>query len=389
MKERIVSFDALRFIACIFIILHHAGINIYIFHQLPNPFFRTAGLAVEIFFVLSGFLIAKSYYRSLNNGLSSGDKCKKYFYNRIKRLYPEYIFAMCLCAFLTNAFSHPISMDTFMLNAVMMAGWGGIPNIINGIWYVVVLFWGGCLIFNLLVLYREKAKYFILPTITCVCLFYLVNHGHTISGHQQSIEFKLLSKGTIRGILGLTIGLYCFQVCQWIKISDIQIKPMILSKLLLVLEIVAVILLVNAILIRKGQNIDDFNIYFYISYIVGLLYFGKEKLLKFLSWKGMQPLADLSYTIYLTHLILLEILRVHWTALSSIKPFYMYIIVVVLCIMFGYICYHAQKWLFTKLKQMLFVSQDNLLEQHIENTMENSEDGNEAAELDKAEILQR
>ena len=122
--KKIVAFDSLRFIACLFIIWHHTGINIYGFHSLPYSYFLTAGLAVEIFFVLSGFLLAKSYYKSLNNGLSAADNCKNYFFNRIKRLYPEYIFAMLLCALLTNLFSHHISMRSFMLNVFMLAGWG-------------------------------------------------------------------------------------------------------------------------------------------------------------------------------------------------------------------------------------------------------------------------
>ena len=370
MKQKIFAFDSLRFIVCIFIILHHTGINIYSFHQIDNPYFRVAGLAVEIFFVLSGFLLAKSYYKSRESNLPVAENCKKYFFNRIKRLWPEYIFAMLLCALLTNLFSHHISMETFMLNVVMMAGWGNIPNIINGIWYVVVLFWGGCLLFNLLSLYKEKAIYWLLPTISFICLFYLVNHGRNISGHQMSIEFNLLSKGTIRGLLGLTIGIYCFQICEQIRKLHLRIKPKFEKLLLFILEIVSVVLLINAILIRKGQDISDFNIYFYISYIIGLLYFRKEKFLKFLSWKIWQPFADLSYTIYLTHLIVLEILRVHWSQLSYTSPWISYPIIIALCLAFAFLCYHAQKWLFAKLKNVLFVN-----DQPIENTQEISGGG--------------
>lgn len=354
--KKIVAFDSLRFIACIFIILHHTGINIYGFHEMSWSYFRTGGLAVEIFFVLSGFLLANSYYKSLSNNLSIADNCKKYFFDRIKRLYPEYIFAMLLCSLLTNLFSHHLSMKTFMLNAVMMAGWGGIPNIINGIWYVIVLFWGGCFLFNILSIYKEKAVYWMLPTISFLCLFYLINHGGTISGHQWGIEFNLLSKGTIRGLLCITVGIYCFQICQRMKTANMYLKPKIQNTLLFILEVVAVVLLVNAVLIRKNQDVSDFNIYFYISYIVGLLYFRKEKFLKFLSWKGWKPFTDLSYTIYLTHLILLEILRVHWVGLSTMNPYLMYTIVTILCIAFGAICYHTQKRLFAKLKHILFVS---------------------------------
>ena len=355
--KKIAAFDSLRFIACIFIILHHTGINIYQFHKIDNPYFRTGGLAVEIFFVLSGFLLANSYLNSLSNHLNVGENCKQYFFRRIKRLYPEYIFAMLLCALLTNLFSHHVSMNTFMLNTVMMAGWGNIPNIINGIWYVVVLFWGGNILYNMLVFYKDKAVNIILPIIGCVCLFYLINHGSNISGNQRGIEFTLLSKGTIRGFLGLITGIYCFFICQIIQNIKIKFRKPVVSLVLFVLECVATGLLFNAVLLRKSQDISDFNIYFYISFLVGLLYFHQEKLLKFLSWKCWEKVSYLSYTIYLTHLILLEILRVHWKGLATMNPFVMYTVIICLSVLWGYVCYHAQKKLFVKLKEMIMIPQ--------------------------------
>lgn len=352
---KIIAFDALRFIACLFIIWHHTGINIYEFHHIDHTFFRTAGLAVEIFFVLSGFLLAKSAQKALLSTTPGASACRAYFFGRIKRLWPEYIFAMLLCALLTNLFSHHISMRSFMLNAALLGGWGNIPNIINGIWYVVVLFWGGCLLFNLIVLTKEKAAYVILPVLSCVCLFYLINHGNTISGHQQSIEFNLLSKGTFRGLLGLTVGIYCFWICDFLKNIRVRFRPRITHICLAILEITAVVLLINAVLLCKGQDIADFNIYFYISFLVGLLYFKKERFLKFLSWNGWERVAPLSYTIYLTHLILLEILRVHWVGLSTMNPALMFTIVTLLCLAFGYLCYQTQKYLWRLIKKVLLI----------------------------------
>lgn len=355
---KLISFDALRFIACIFIILHHTAINIYQFHHIEHSFFRAGGLAVEIFFIISGFLLAKSAYKALQKGneLPAGVAVKNYFWGRVKRLWPEYMFALLLCALLTNLFSHHLSMRTFMLNVTMMAGWGNIPNIINGIWYVIILFWGGCLLFNLIILYRERATSVILPIISFLCLFYLINHGKNITGHQYPIEFNLISKGTIRGLLGLSVGIYCYQICEYIKTLTVQIKPKALNIFLGICELTVVCLLINTILLRRGQNIDAFNIYFYIAFLVGLLSFKKEFFLRFLSWHGWERVAYLSYTIYLTHIILLEILRVHWVSLNTMNPAVMFVIVTILCVAFGFVCYHTQKWIFNKLKHVFLSS---------------------------------
>lgn len=140
-----------------------------------------------------------------------------------------------------------------------------------------------------------------------------------------------------------------------ISFDALRFRPQITNALLLIAEITATCLLINAILLRKGQDIADFNIYFYISFLVGLLYFKKERFLKFLSWNGWERVAPLSYTIYLTHLILLEILRVHWVGLSTMNPALMFTIVTLLCLAFGYLCYQTQKYLWRLIKKVLLI----------------------------------
>lgn len=347
---KIIAFDSLRFIWCIFILLHHIGINIYSFHGLPNPYFRTAGLAVDCFFVLSGFLLAKHYFS--NQGCGNAG-VPSYFIGRIKRLYPEYIFAMLLCALFTNLFAHHISMKTFMLNASLLAGWGNIPNIINGIWYVTILFWVGTFLYSLLWYYNEKARFIFIPIIAVLCLFYLINHGLSVTGHQQPIEFSLLSKGTIRGMLGLCAGIFTYELCRFIAGLRVRFNMKIVSPILHILEIVAAVLLVKMILVHEENGVFDFNLYYYVGYIISLIYLGKAFFLKFLYWRGWKDVSYLSYTIYLTHLILIEILRKHWVGLSSMNPFCSYTILVALCILFGYVCYHMQAWVFSRLKTLL------------------------------------
>ena len=364
-NKKIIAFDTFRFFMSIAIILHHIGINIYSFHNLQNNFFMTADLAVECFFILSGFLLALNFSRIDFSYNQSCDVAQKFFFKKIKRLWPEYIVAMLLCALLTNMFSHHISMNTFLLNSVMMAGWGNIPNIINGIWYVTVFFWGSVFLYSLLCFYQEKAKMIFIPLIALICLFYLVNHGGNISRHQQCIEFQLLSKGTIRGLLGLCCGIFCFEICEIIKNLKVKFRPKILNLILLILEITATILLFNTVILRKQHNIADFNVYFYAGFLVSLFYFKKERFLSFMAWKGWEQIAYLSYTLYLTHLIVLEILRVHWKQLSYMSPWMSYPIIIFLSLLFAIICYHLQKWLFAKLKDILFVNTPQTTSQNI------------------------
>ena len=71
--NKIYAFDGLRVFASLFIILHH-----YRCH-FPISYFTSAALAVEIFFVLSGFLLAKTYEKIKDTSLTPLQQCQTYF----------------------------------------------------------------------------------------------------------------------------------------------------------------------------------------------------------------------------------------------------------------------------------------------------------------------
>ena len=348
--NKITSFDSLRFLLCLVIIFHHIGINIYNF---SNKYFRIADLAVEGFFLLSGFLLAKSIEKTLLLKSQENIAIKEFFIKRVKRLYPEYIIAMFLCFVLVNLFAYHISAKTFLLNCFLLAGWGGIPNIIDGIWYVVILFWGGMFIYIITIFYKNKATVLFLPILSVICLFYLINHGNNIGGHQYPIEFSLISKGTIRGFLGLSIGLFCYHICNNLQNLTIKFNEKYISIILMILEFISIIQVIRYLSFEKNHSIADFNFYFYMSYIICLLYCRKEKLLKFLSFNIWKNFSYLSYSIYLTHLIVISILKKQFLIFTQLPECYTYVIIAFICLFFAFFSYLLQKFIFSILKAKL------------------------------------
>jgi len=86
--ERIDTLDLLRGIAALAVVsLHFAWPG----GAVPFP---RAYLAVDVFFVLSGFVIAYAYQYRLDSGMP----VRRYFLARLVRLYPLYIFATLLGA---------------------------------------------------------------------------------------------------------------------------------------------------------------------------------------------------------------------------------------------------------------------------------------------------
>jgi len=64
-----------------------AAISVMLFHYTQDSFPRNTDMAVDLFFILSGFVIAHSYGSRLQNSMSVLD----YTGRRLIRLYPMYI----------------------------------------------------------------------------------------------------------------------------------------------------------------------------------------------------------------------------------------------------------------------------------------------------------
>ncbi|SDB92553.1 acyltransferase family protein [Paraburkholderia lycopersici] len=84
--ERFATLDGIRAVACFLVVAHHAP---DLFPWVPYP--GNAYLAVDLFFCLSGFVIARTYGAQLRNGeLSPG----RFLLNRAIRFYPLYILGL-------------------------------------------------------------------------------------------------------------------------------------------------------------------------------------------------------------------------------------------------------------------------------------------------------
>ena len=346
-NSKIIAFDTLKFLLAICIVGHHIFCNAHV-----GEYFHCADLAVEGFFMLSGFFLAKSFYNIKD--INSIDKSKEFFsffIKKIKQVYPTFLFCGLLNFLLRNIFSDHITSKTFMLNLAMMGNWGGIASILNGSWYLIVYFWLSLFLYYLLLYHNDKAKIFYIPFLTIILLFYFINNGNHIYGHSQVI-FNLISAGTVRGLLGLCCGIITFEITNIVKTMNIKIRY--IDYILLILEVLFSVLIFKYIILNKNYSVADFNIYFYFGYIISLIYLQKEKFLKFLNLKIWGKISYISYTLYLTHFIIVEFVlnRIN-LKLSVFSTYFIYIIG---SILFAYICYYMQKIVFYYMKKVFIIN---------------------------------
>ena len=96
--NRLIHLDFLRTLAIIFVLFFHLGFD----------FFKYGFLGVDIFFILSGFLMYKYFQQEFNN-----KKIFKYYLNRAFRVIPLYLIANLIV--LLISFFYLISPHEFYL----------------------------------------------------------------------------------------------------------------------------------------------------------------------------------------------------------------------------------------------------------------------------------
>lgn len=164
--DRNNSFDLIRFLAATAVLFEHCYVLSGPGNINPVSLFikydTLGGIAVDTFFILSGFLVTRSY---LNN-----DSCITFTLKRVLRIFPGLLCVVLACAFVAGPalttlsvsqyYTHPETYS-FLLNAVLDTRYylPGIfntnpyPNAVNGsLWtlpievtmYLLVLILGIC-----------------------------------------------------------------------------------------------------------------------------------------------------------------------------------------------------------------------------------------------------
>ena len=207
-STRIVSLDGLRGIAAIVVAVYH----------LPGLFgvaIPHADLAVDFFFLLSGWVMAYSYEDRIARGLPA----HAFFLNRLARLYPLYIVALALIflVFLSKIWFGKgegiAELRCVLPNALMLPclfngdglgfplnhpGWSiFVEVVLNVLWYYAVR--QGL---------RSLGRKFALHLVSCIVLWGMAVYlGRYLYGFNNSD----LLEGMLRGVMGFSGGVLLFQ----------------------------------------------------------------------------------------------------------------------------------------------------------------------------------
>jgi peptidoglycan/LPS O-acetylase OafA/YrhL len=291
-KSRYTTLDCLRGVAAIAVVFFHIGNYVKGAPvMVPHGF-----LAVDFFFMLSGFVIALSYQKKFEFGFSIAEFIKR----RVIRLYPVAMIGACLGGMkliliwsvgYSSVESISVILEASILNIFMLpyisrTSFAGTLFPVNGVLWSLFLEIFINIVWGLLsVSTTNKVLYFICLIAGAIGICYIVpQQGSADVGW----TIQSLSGGLARVAFSFMLGVIFFNWGFRIKAPQLFCNPLSLS----------IVLLAIVCLPGGGWQWDLFSIFFLLPLVLALgIASGSER-----SAPLSEFLGDLSYPLYALHL---------------------------------------------------------------------------------------
>lgn len=298
--KRFYSIDFMKLLFAYIVAFSHFGVTV-------SP---GAGVAVQIFFVISGFFLAKKFYaKSYPN---KGKEYNQWDYTKdhVKSLYAHYVFSLAVLAIYTvgegmmHFFSNPCKENLFN---VLRDVYGLLPEIFlvqnagffNGginypLWQMCTLLISGYFVYALLCFNDKISREIIFPAAI------IMIQGMLCSDVDWWGTVVILHVPLCRAFSGLCIGVLAYYFTMTSYYNRIKEKR----------------LLFNIVTIGSLISIFVFNNYHNIYIITSVImiwgFYDKDSWInKLLNRKIFKYFGDFSYAIYLNHALIINILNTY------------------------------------------------------------------------------
>ena len=333
------SFDIWRVVFTFVIMLFHLVNGSPFYDKYPMIKYHWY-IAVEFFFILSGYLLMQHVQRCKE------ESTFEYLKGRIWRLYPEYLLAFLVMASIR---SYQSGLNIFKiiipnwLEAVMLQSIGTniFPYVNNPAWYVSALLISSCLIYYMLSKHRELYLNFIGPGLIILIFSYLFRKYERLELFYHT-EGVFGNTGLLRAIMGITIGVYAFCAANalgpWLKRIPIILKC--------IMEILMFGGVLGFSLLHEEGSYDFF---FLLVFACGLILAADDHFLgKHVDTRGVRWLSKNSYSMYLSHFAAIFFLNIFWNTgkvwFWRIVPAYI-LITLLLAVIYGFICNRIREFI--------------------------------------------
>jgi peptidoglycan/LPS O-acetylase OafA/YrhL len=287
--QRFLALDALRGLAALWVVYFHV-------------YGGLGYLAVDFFLVLSGFILSHRY---LYGGRQASPL--EFINHRIARLYPLHLYTLLMfmlvhwLIYWTMPTFPDGALFTFIQNLTMTHNIGLNPQGLTWnypSWSVAVEFWVNVLFIFLITRATRSGILFLLGTLGVMVLF--VQHGQLNT--QAENYFGFLNSGLLRGMSSFLLGIVSYRLYLFYR-SDWRVE-----RYAKWLEVLCALAVLGIIWSRTGSSMGMDVFVPYLSLLMVAIFAFEQGWLSRVVRK-LAYLGEISYSVYLNHLVVLMLVR--------------------------------------------------------------------------------
>lgn len=292
-------------------------------------------ISVEFFFILSGYLLMQHIEHNKEESIGA------YLSKRIYRLYPEYVIAFIVMAFIRAANQNlnvikviiPNWLELVMLQNI---GTGRYDFVNSPAWYVSTLLIASLILFYMLKEHRKVFLEFIAPIGMIVIFSYLYREYAFLDVYYQTKGF-LLNGPVMRALLGMTVGIYVY------LISTSEPVKRFFEKVRGFCILIEIVFFIGALSFATLVEDGEYDYLILILFAIGILcasqdmYIGKICKIRVIKW-----LDEISYSAFLCHNAVIAlgfyVFKIFKWQLDAVSVILFILITLIVASVYHYLC---------------------------------------------------
>lgn len=309
------SIDLMKFLFTLLVMLYHT-----------TKLFPGGYIAVDFFFVVSGYLMAKSAEKRKETSLGLGSDTLSFVLHKAKGIFPFYlaafILSFCITQILSNSGWKQALLTLFRspYNILMlgMAGNYDMGHRVQASWYI------SAMLLSILVLYPIRKKHtnvfdhIIAPILFLMLVGWAYQTGTGVAGFTVGYQSRLfMYNGVFRGIAEMAIGCSCYTIGK--KLQHINFT--VIGKVMISLIEWAGYLLIFFCAYHDSKSDIDLVLLLLIMVSVTLSFSGKGILAPLFNNRLCSFLGSFSLQMYLTHELVKNVILRYARAHTALGQF--------------------------------------------------------------------
>lgn len=306
-KARNGKVDLMKFLFSLVVIIYHFGNAVDYEHEIFNKGY----MAVEFFFIVSGFLFAKSLSRVKYEKETLASDSAAFMLRKYKSFMPYHIFMVAVTfayLFIHNGWNiGELAVNVAdSLPDILLLQMGLVKqqSLLGHEWYISAMLIVMFVLTPIVIKYRESFTKIAAPAVSLLVLGYLCRR---FDGSLNLVfdDTGFFYAGVLRALAELSLGCLCYEICK----SGVLEK---MNRYFLMAAEAAIYIL---LLVYANKGLEEISPYVVVILlaVAVTLSFSDTTSVSFLNNKAVSFLGKISFPIYLMQIVMRQIIaKIDW-----------------------------------------------------------------------------